>query len=245
MHSSRIVWPRVSPLPSARASSGKSTIGRLLAARLGYLFFDTGAMYRAVTWAAQQQAIPLNTAEPLTTLAETLPMQIRQPLPTDTDGRAYSVFVGDQDVTWAIRRPEVEASVSQVSAWPGVRQALVAQQRKVALEVGQPGGPPGIVMAGRDIGTVVLPDAGRKIYLDASAQERARRRYLEQQGRPGALTYEQTLDEIVRRDTIDSTREVSPLRAAPDAIRIVTDGLSVEEVLDRALAAVGAAPPAG
>ena len=135
--------------------------------------------------------------------------------------------------------------MSQVSAWPGVRQALVAQQRKVALGVGQPGGPPGIVMAGRDIGTVVLPDAGRKIYLDASAAERARRRYLEQQGRPGALTYEQTLDEIVRRDTIDSTREVSPLRAAPDAIRIVTDGLSVEEVLDRALAAVGASPAAG
>jgi cytidylate kinase len=202
-------------------------------------------MYRAVTWAAQQQGIPLDTAEPLTTLAETLPVQIRQPLPTDTDGRAYSVFVGDQDVTWAIRRPEVEAFVSRVSAWPGVRQALVAQQRKVATGVGLPDGPPGIVMAGRDIGTVVLPDADRKIYLDAGAEERAHRRYLEQQGRPGALSYEQTLDEIVRRDHIDSTREVSPLRAAPDAIRIITDGLSVAAVLDRVLAAVGAGPSAG
>lgn len=220
------------------ASSGKSTIGRLLAARLGYLFFDTGAMYRAVTWAAQDRGIPPDAGDRLTDLAETLAVRIVQPAPGETDGRAYTVLVEDRDVTWEIRRPAVEAWVSQISAWPGVRRALVAQQRRVAETVGTPGGPLGIVMAGRDIGTVVLPDADRKIYLDAGPAERARRRHVEAQDRPGALSYQQTLDEIIRRDTIDSTRATSPLRAAPDALRLVTDGLAVEDVLARVLAAL-------
>jgi len=224
------------------ASSGKSTIGRLLAARLGYLFFDTGAMYRAVTWAAQHAGIPLDAGDQLTALAETLPVAIRQPAPAETDGRAYSVLVGDQDVTWAIREPDVEAGVSQISAWPGVRSALVAQQRKVADTVGHAGGPPGIVMAGRDIGTVVLPDADRKIYLDAGPAERAQRRYREQAARGGGETYARTLAELIRRDTIDSTRATSPLRPAADAVRILTDGLAVDEVLARVLADL-AAPP--
>src|SRR5439155_19148015 len=135
-----------------------------------------------------------------------------------------SVFIEGRDVTWDLRQPAVEAAVSPVSAWPGVREALVAQQRKVALTAH-----PGIVMAGRDIGTVVLPDADRKIFLDASPAERARRRYREISARAGGGTYEATLADIVRRDTIDSTRVASPLRAAPDAIIIQTDGLSIDE----------------
>ncbi|MGI8588241.1 MAG: (d)CMP kinase [Chloroflexia bacterium] len=219
------------------ASSGKSTIGRLLAERLGYLFFDTGAMYRAVTWAALQRGVPLDDPAALTALAESLPVSIRSPASTDNDGRAYSVFVADRDVTWEIRRPEVEAAVSAVSAGPGVRRALVEQQCRVAETVGAIYGPAGIVMAGRDIGTVVLPQADLKIYLDAGPQERARRRFNEQAARGGTATYEETLQDILRRDRIDSTRAASPLRPADGAVRILTDGLSVEKVLGQVLSA--------
>jgi cytidylate kinase len=220
------------------AGSGKSTVGRLLADQLGYLFFDTGAMYRAVTWAAQHRAIPLDDEVAMTHLAEVLPIHIRQPTHGETDGRAYSVVIDGQDVTWAIRAPEVESGVSQVSAWPGVRHALVAQQRRVAENVGQPGGPPGIVMAGRDIGTVVLHDAERKLYLNASPEERARRRHEELLARGVPSDYEETLAAVIRRDTLDSTRAASPLRPADDAIILVTDGLPIERSVALARAAV-------
>ncbi len=211
----------------------------MLAARLGYLFFDTGAMYRAITWAAQQQGLAPDAEAALTALAETLPVAITRPIAAEQDGRDYTVHIAGHDVTWAIREPAVEAAVSQISAWPGVRRALVAQQRRVAEAAGRPGGPPGVVMAGRDIGTVVLPDADCKIYLDASAAERARRRFLEQEARGTTLDYAATLQEITRRDTIDSTRATSPLRPADDAVIVNTDGLSVAEVLDHVLAVVG------
>jgi CMP/dCMP kinase len=235
--------PSAPPAPRAiaidgPASSGKSTIGRLLAERLGYLFFDTGAIYRAVTWAALHRGAPLDDGEALAALAESLPVEIRQPTGAEGDGRAYSVLIAGEDRTWDIRDPTVEAAVSAVSAWPGVRHALVAQQRRVAERAGAPGGPVGVVMAGRDIGTVVLPDAPRKIYLDASAAERARRRYRETVARGEPADYERTLADIVRRDYIDSHRATSPLMAAPDAVRVLTDGLSVEEVLAAALRVV-------
>jgi len=208
---------------------------------LGYLFFDTGAMYRAVTWAAQRAGIPLDADDRLTHLAATLPILIRQPAPGETDGRAYSVLIGGDDATWAIRAPAVEAAVSQVSAWAGVRHALVAQQRRVAASVGTPDGPAGIVMAGRDIGTVVLPQADCKLYLNAGPAERARRRHDELRARGEPSDFDQTLAAVVRRDTIDSTRAVSPLRPAADAIILVTDGLPIAQSVALALQAVGAA----
>src|SRR5215210_642851 len=154
------------------AGAGKSTIGRLLAERLGYLFLDTGAMYRAVALTALRRGIPVDDAPVLADLAERLPIHIERPQDGEMDGRAYTVKIGGEDVTWEIRKPEVEAIVSNIASWPGVRAALVRQQRRMAHR-----GP--VVMVGRDITTEVLPDADLKIYLDASLQERAHRRFEE------------------------------------------------------------------
>ncbi|MFQ6100211.1 MAG: (d)CMP kinase [Anaerolineae bacterium] len=206
------------------AASGKSTIGELLARRLGYLYFDTGVMYRAVTWAALSRGIPIADEAAVTALAERLDIDVIPP--TVDDGRQYTVLADGVDVTWAIRTPEVDANVSPVSAYGGVRLALVPQQRRVAA-----GGP--VVMVGRDIGTVVLPDADLKIYLDASVEERARRRWRELRTRGEEADYEAVLAAMHRRDEIDSNREVSPLCAAEDAIVVDTTNLSIEEVLAR------------
>jgi cytidylate kinase len=204
------------------AASGKSTIGELLAQQLGYLYFDTGVMYRAVTWAALDRGIPIADEAAVTALAERLRIDVTPP--TAGDGRQYTVLADGVDVTWAIRTPEVNAEVSPVSAYAGVRRALVAQQRRIA-EGGQ------VVMVGRDIGTVVLPDADLKIYLDASVEERARRRWREEQARGEQSDYETVLASMRRRDEIDSSREVAPLRAAEDAVVLDTTDLSIEEVL--------------
>ena len=149
------------------AASGKSTLGLRLAGSLGYLFFDTGVMYRAVTWAALVRGLEINDEKAVTQLAETAQIDVRPS--SQNDGRTSDVLLDGVDITWETRRPDVEASVSPVSAYRGVRQALASQQRRI----GQRGR---IVMVGRDIGTVVLPEADLKIYLDASAEERARRR---------------------------------------------------------------------
>ena len=207
------------------ASSGKSTIGELLARRLDYLYFDTGVMYRAVTWAALDRAIPIEDEPAVTALAEQLRIDVTSP--TVDDGRQYTVLADGADVTWDIRTPEVDGNVSPVSAYPGVRRALVAQQRRVAAK-----GP--VVMVGRDIGTVVLPDADLKVYLDASVEERARRRWREERARGEETDYETVLASMRRRDEIDSNRKVSPLRVAEDAAILDTTGLSIEEVLAEA-----------
>lgn len=206
------------------AASGKSTVGEALAARLGYLYFDTGAMYRAITWLALAQDVPLSDEALVTALAENARIDV---LPAvEEDGRQYTVLVNGQDATWAIREPAVAAHVSQVSAYPGVRAALVAQQRRLAAR-GR------IVMVGRDIGTVVLPDAPLKVYLDASVEERARRRWQEEQARDGQRAYGDVLAALRRRDEIDSTRAVAPLRPADDAVIVDSTGLSVEQVVER------------
>lgn len=206
------------------AASGKSTVGVLLAKRLNYLFFDTGIMYRAVTWAALRRLQAVGDEAQVTDLAERVHIDV-QPA-TQTDGRQADVLLDGEDITWEIRRPEVEANVSQVSAYRGVRTAMTAQQRRV----GQRGQ---VVMVGRDIGTVVLPEAEMKIFLDASVEERARRRYEELVRRGEAADYEKILSAMKRRDKIDSTREVAPLRAAEDAIRICSDGISAEQVVEK------------
>jgi len=206
------------------AASGKSTVGERLARWLGYLYFDTGVMYRAVTWVALKRGVPIENEEAVTALARSLHIDVVPP--TVDDGRQYTVLADGEDVTWAIRTPEVDANVSVVSAYPGVREELVRQQRRIAA-----GGR--IVMVGRDIGTVVLPDADLKIYLDATVEERAHRRWKERRERGERVDYEEVLQRMRRRDQIDSTREVSPLRVPPGAAVIDTTRMSVAEVLER------------
>lgn len=204
------------------AASGKSTLAKRLADYLQYLYFDTGVMYRAITWAVLQRGIsPADEAE-VTALAETVTIDVQSA--TVDDGRDFDVLVEGQDITWDIRQANVEANVSQVSAYPGVRKALSTQQRRVGLR-GR------VVMVGRDIGTVVLPEAQLKIYLDASVEERARRRYEERVARGDQASYQVILEAMRMRDQIDSTRDVAPLRAAEDAIVIDSDHLDIDDVL--------------
>ena len=198
-------------------------MGRCLAQRLGYAFVDTGAMYRALTWLALDRGVDANDQEGLSRLAAETDITITRP--TMDDGRPYSVFVQGRDVTWAIRRPEVEAQVSLVSRVPGVRDALVSQQRVMA-EAG------GVVMVGRDIGTVVLPRAPLKVYLVASPEERAMRRFRELRERGEEVDWEALRDEMARRDKIDSERAHSPLRPAEDAHIVDTENRTVEEVVE-------------
>ena len=209
------------------AASGKSTLGLRLAHALGYLFFDTGVMYRAVTWLALNRGINITEEGAVATLAEKTPIDVA---PASTsDGRACDVLVEGRDITWETRAREVEAHVSIVAAYPGVRRALSAQQRRIGLR-GK------IVMVGRDIGTVVLPEADMKIYLDATAQQRATRRYHEILLRGGAAEYEEILAKVIERDRIDSTRDVAPLRAAEDAVTIDSDSMDADEVFEKVLA---------
>jgi cytidylate kinase len=204
-------------------AAGKSAVGCELTRRLGYLYFDTGVMYRAVTWAALQRGINILDKDSITALAQLLRIDVVPP--TVDDGRQYTVFADGQDITWAIRGPEVEAGVSPVSAYPGVRQALVAQQRRIGAQ-GR------VVMVGRDIGTVVLPNADLKLYLEARVEERAMRRYHELVQRGQETSFDSVLTAMQRRDRIDSGRRVSPLQPADDAIIIDTSDLTVDEVLD-------------
>ena len=206
------------------AASGKSTLGRRLADVLGYLFFDTGVMYRAVTLLVLQRGIDVRDETSVTTLAENTSIDVHPA--SKPDGRACDVLVDGQDLTWELRRSEVDATVSLISAYRGVRHAMSEQQRRIGLR-GK------VVMVGRDIGTVVLPEADLKIYLDASASERARRRHQENKARGAELDYHDTLDKVVERDRIDSTRDVAPLRAAPDAVIIDSDKLTADEVFDQ------------
>jgi CMP/dCMP kinase len=205
------------------SASGKSTLAKRIADELGYLYFDTGIMYRAITWLAQQQLIDPRDERAITILAEQAQIDVRPP--SNNDGRSYDVKVDEQDITWEIRQPQVEASVSIVSAYAGVRQALTQQQRRIAMR-GK------VVMVGRDIGTVVLPEADLKIYLDASVEERARRRYQELQQRGEVISFDDLLASMRMRDRIDSTREIAPLRPAPDAFILNSDGLNIDQVVD-------------
>ncbi len=208
------------------AASGKSTVGLKVASALGYLFFDTGIMYRAITWIALQHDMDLNDGAAMTKLAQEALIDIRPP--STSDGRTCDVVIAEKDVTWDMRSGDVDANVSVVSAYAGVRQALSAQQRRIGLR-GK------VVMVGRDIGTVVLPEADLKIYLDASAEERARRRSDELIARGEQADYDTILKKIIERDRIDSTRAVAPLRPADDAIIINTDDLDAEQVSSRVL----------
>jgi cytidylate kinase len=211
------------------AASGKSTIGLRLAEALGYIFFDTGVMYRAITFLALEREIDIYDEAAVTTLAEDTQIDVAPA--SKPDGRACDVLVDGRDITWETRTRKVDENVSIVAAYAGVRKALSRQQRRI----GQRGR---IVMVGRDIGTVVLPDADLKIYLDATAEERARRRYDEIVARGGNPDYEAILKRVVERDHIDSTRDVAPLKAAEDAVVLDSDKLSADQVFEQILAMV-------
>lgn len=208
------------------AASGKSSLGKKIADELGYLFFDTGVMYRAVTWSALEHKIPIENEAEITRLAEKITIDVLPP--SREDGRNCDILVDGMDITWQIREPKVDANVSAVSAYPGVREALTIQQRRI----GKRGR---VVMIGRDIGTVVLPDADLKVYLDASAQERAHRRYLEKLGRGESADFNEILAGVKMRDQIDSSRSVAPLKPADDAIRIDSDQLTLGEVFNHVM----------
>jgi cytidylate kinase len=206
------------------AGSGKSTVGEQLARRLGYLYIDTGAMYRALAWLALHEHVAINDAESLARLAHSAEIAISRP--QVADGRQYTVTVHGRDITWDIRSAAVTNAVSLVSLPAAVRSTLIAQQRAMARQ-GR------VVMVGRDIGAVVLPDAELKIYLTATLEERARRRYtelLERLGEhnPALPSFESILQDIRRRDEVDRVN----MRPAEDAVLIDTDHLNVEQVLD-------------
>ncbi|ARY91466.1 MULTISPECIES: (d)CMP kinase [Lacticaseibacillus] len=210
------------------ASAGKSTIAKLVAKKLGFIYCDTGAMYRTVTYMALKDQLPLDDE---TAIMQHLAKMVIRFAPGETE---QQVFMNDEDVTLAIREPDVTNNVSQVSALPRVRTELVKRQRDIAATHD-------IVMDGRDIGTTVLPNAALKIFMVASVTERAKRRYKENVQK-GITTPLATLEaEIAERDRKDSHRAVSPLRQASDAIRIDTTDMSIDEVVARILTLVAEA----
>ncbi|WP_312452608.1 (d)CMP kinase [Exiguobacterium sp.] len=202
------------------AGAGKSTIAKQLAARLDYVYIDTGAMYRAVTLAALEQSLDLNNGEVLGELMKSLDIRLT---PGENGQR---VFIGDREVTDAIRSIEITNNVSFVARQKEVRAALVTAQRKLADQGG-------IVMDGRDIGTVVLPDAELKVFLTATVEERAARRHRENIARGIDSDITVLQEEIALRDKRDSEREVSPLRQADDALYLDTTEMTIDQVVDR------------
>ncbi len=205
------------------AGSGKSTVAKRVARRLGFHYLDTGAMYRAVAFRALVGGVSLFDEERVARIARTEPISFvhegDEPLPS-------RVLIGDLDVTNAIRTPRVEEAVSAVASMPSVREAMVEQQRHIGT-LGD------IVVEGRDIGTVVFPDAEVKVFLTASAEERTRRRTAQQAASGLIVDPSGVRDSIVRRDHLDSTREVAPLQSAADAISVDSTGLSIDQVVER------------
>ena len=206
-------------------AAGKTVVGKLVARRLGYRFLDTGSMYRAVTWAAIGRGVSTADQGALGALSRAIDIQLD---PSEDGGR---LLVDGEDITDQLRSPEVEKGVSPVSRVSGVRRAMVDQQRRLA-EAGP------IVMVGRDIGTVVLHDAKVKVFLTASAEVRAGRRYEELTAQGKKADLDKVADALTSRDEMDSSRADSPLRPASDAIVVDTDDLSVEGLADRILSLV-------
>ncbi len=198
------------------AGAGKSTISKFVAAQLGYLYIDTGAMYRAVAYKALKCKLDIDNAEEIEKMAKETDIELKI---TET---GQAIFLDGKDVTTKIRTPEVSMAASKVSAIGGVRKALVQLQRKIA-------GSADVIMDGRDIGTVVLPDAQVKIFLTATSEDRAMRRYLELKEKGVEVSYQSVLEDMEKRDWQDTHREESPLKAADDAVVIDTSGQTLGE----------------
>ncbi len=202
------------------SGAGKSTVARQLAERLGYLYIDTGAMFRAVALTVQRAKVSLEDDDALATLCRDLEITFVR-----HEG-AYRVFANGEDVSDAIRTPEISLLTSRISTKKVVREVLLHEQRRM----GRAGN---VVLEGRDIGSVVFPQADVKFFLSASPAERGRRRFLELQAKGEKVTLEKTIAEVIARDAQDEQREHAPLRIADDALCIDSDGVSVEEVLSR------------
>lgn len=215
------------------AGSGKSTLARRLADELGYLYFDTGVMYRALTLAALRMDVPVEDKEMIGRLAEDTEIDVR---PAPGSEPPYIVTLNGEQVTEKIRAPQVDDNVSAVSAYRRVREILSARQRQIG-ERGR------VVMVGRDIGTVVLPDADLKIYLDASLEARAHRRHREMLASGAAPSFGEILESMRERDRIDSTRALAPLKPADDAIVIDNTDLSIERMVQEAMGLVDDSRP--
>ena len=210
------------------AGAGKSTIARRLAQRLGYLFINTGAMYRAIAWKARRLGLPLDQAEPLGRVAETSLVELIGPVD------AMRVRLDGEDITDEIVKPEISHAASIVSAFPAVRRAMVARQQEMGAEGG-------VVMEGRDIGTVVFPNADLKIYLDATAEARAWRRFTEDEARGIATTSLPAMKtEIEERDARDKTRSDSPLILAEDAVYLDSSAMTIDEVVETIMQLIAA-----
>ncbi|MUT69460.1 (d)CMP kinase [Stutzerimonas frequens] len=209
------------------SGSGKGTVAALLAGKLGWNFLDSGALYRLLAFAARNHGVDLTNEEALKVLAEHLDVQFG----AARDGHGMIIILEGEEVTEAIRNESVGAGASQVAALPVVRSALL-QRQKAFREA------PGLVADGRDMGTVVFPDAPLKIFLTASAEERARRRYLQLKARGDDVNLASLLEEIRERDERDTQRAVAPLKPADDAIQLDSTTLSIEEVLQRILSEV-------
>lgn len=207
------------------AGAGKSSVAKTLAKRLGCIYLDTGAMYRAVTWLAMQQQVPLEESAAMEALLKSIQLEFKE------EPEGQHLYCNGTDVSEAIRTTEVSANVSAVAMLPSVREAMVAQQQKIAADCD-------VLMDGRDIGTTVLPNARYKFFLTASLEERARRRYLELQQKGIAVDLEQIKHDIALRDEKDSKRAVSPLVQAADAERIDTSDMTLEEVVEKLFAKI-------
>lgn len=207
------------------AGAGKSSVAKILASRLGYLYIDTGAMYRAFTWAVQQKQLALTDQAGLEDLLQAIDIRL-EPL-----ADRCRVFVNGTEVTEAIRTPQVSSQVSAVAALPPVREKLVSLQRQMARAGG-------VILDGRDIGTVVLPDADVKVFLTASVSSRAQRRYLEMREKGSQVTYAEIAQSITSRDEQDTHRAVSPLKQAADAIRVDNSDLDLNQTADKILSLV-------
>ncbi len=229
MNVRRVRYNPAMPLPNIIAidgpvASGKSTVGKRLADRLGYLFFDTGLMYRALTYLALRAGVPVDDQAALADFARRHPIDIRPPVGAERDGRDATVTADAEDITAGLRSREVEENVSPVAAVPEVRVILTEAMRRVGLRGG-------VVMVGRDVGTAIVPEADAKIFLTASVETRAQRRFAEVSARGEARDYAAILANLAERDRIDSSRRTAPLRAADDAAVIDSTGLSLDEVV--------------
>ncbi|MDE8702967.1 (d)CMP kinase [Adlercreutzia equolifaciens] len=205
------------------SGAGKSTVAKAVAKELGFSCLDTGAMYRSIAWRALQDGVALDDEEGLGAIARTYDIAFGH---VEGDPVPRRVFIGDDEVTDAIRTAEIDRAVSPVSAVPAVRAALLDQQRRI-------GNAGNYVVEGRDIGTVVFPDAAVKVFLTASDEERAHRRVRQNVDRGiGSIDYEEVLADLRRRDEADASRETAPLRAAEDAVQMDSTGRYIEEVIE-------------
>ena len=204
------------------AGAGKSSISKIVAKKLGYLYIDTGAMYRSVTWAVLHNHIDVNNQKAVEALLPELNLTM------EASDDSCKVFIAGQDVTDFIRTPQVNNAVSIVASYKGVRQYLVERQRLMA-EAG------GVILDGRDIGSVVLPDAELKIYLTASVEARAMRRYLEVNGTVNEQTLEDIKDSVMQRDDMDKNRKESPLIQVEDAVLVDSSEMTFDETVEHIL----------